>query len=66
MKKLILINLVACAVLAVVLVFTMNTKAECNSQSCSSIKNTNSGKVVMTGADAEEQLFQFNRIYIRI
>jgi len=64
MKKLILINFMACTAIVAVLFFTMTEKTDCNSQCCSSFKNAKPAKLRVPATD--EQLFQFNRIYIKI
>lgn len=68
MKKLILINLVACAVLAVILLFTMNEKpVDCKNQCCSSVKKVNPEKIrAISVSETDEQMFQFNRGFIKI
>ena len=69
MKKIMLINLLALAAILVVLISSKdaNEQKVCNSQCCTKQKAADQKMIrAEGGADADEQLFQFNRVYIKM
>jgi len=70
MKKIVIINLVTCMALCFVLAYTYSGKkenADCKTQSCSKSKDIKPvQQPVQGGSEPEDQIFQFNRIYIKM
>jgi hypothetical protein len=69
MKKIMLINILAFAAILVVLLSSTDVKEQkvCNSHCCTKQKAADQKMIKAEGgADTDEQLFQFNRVYIKM
>jgi hypothetical protein len=67
MKKILFINLLACIVLCLTFLYSSIEKTTCSLQYPSTPENIKHLKnKIQGGAEADEQFFQFNRIFIKI
>lgn len=67
MKKIIIINIAACMVLVSVLLMSSRSATPACNATCASCKELAAPKENKTsGTGSDEQVFQFNRIYIKI
>ena len=67
MKKIFLINLLACAVLFIAFVCAQHANSTCNIKCSSCKQNTKPAEEkVIGGSETEDEIFQFNRIYIKM